>query len=122
MIYSILIYEAPGFADARPADEREQALEAHRTLQWDAKRDGTFVSAVQLSESGATTVRHRTGTPLVTDGPFAETKELFIGFYLVDCPNLDAALALAKRIPVSDLGAVEVRPVVWAESTGVTPP
>ena len=62
------------------------------------------------------------GTPLVTDGPFAETKELFIGFYLVDCPNLDAALALAKRIPVSDLGAVEVRPVVWAESTGVTPP
>ena len=40
MIYSILIYEAPGFADARPADEREQALEAHRTLQRDAKRDG----------------------------------------------------------------------------------
>ena len=67
------------------------------------------------------TVRHRRDEALVTDGPFAETKELFIGFYLFECANLDEAIKLAKRIPVSELGSVEIRPVVWAESMSVTP-
>lgn len=121
MIYSALIYEAPGLDDARSTEERAQALEAHRTLQADTKENGTYVAATQLSEAGAVTVRHHRDEALVTDGPYAESKELFVGFYLFDCTNLDEAITLAKRIPVSGLGRVEIRPVVWAESIGVSP-
>ena len=99
MIYSALIYETPGVADARPSEEREKVLEAHRQLQKDSKAAGTFLAATQLSEAGAITIRHRKDETLLTDGPFAETKELFIGFYLFDVPNLDEAIKLAKRIP-----------------------
>lgn len=121
MIYSILIYETPGFADARPREEREAGLEAHRQLQKDTQQSGAYIAATQLAESGAMTVQHRKGEALVTDGPFAETKELFVGFYLFECANLDEAIKLAKRIPVSEMGSVEVRPAVWVESIAVTP-
>ena len=96
-------------------------LEAHRQLQQDSKAAGTFVAATQLSEAGAITIRHRKDKTLLTDGPFAETKELFIGFYVFDVPNLDEAIKLAKRIPMSETGSVEVRPVVFAESDGIPP-
>ncbi len=121
MIYSALIYETPGVADARPSEEREKVLEAHRQLQKDSKAAGTFLAATQLSEAGAITIRHRKDETLLTDGPFAETKELFIGFYVFDVPNLDEAIKLAKRIPMSETGSVEVRPVVFAESDGIPP-
>ena len=121
MIYSLLIYEPPGLADARSPEERESVLEVHRQLQNDTKRSAAYIAATQLAESGAMTVRHRRDEALVTDGPFAETKELFVGFYLFECANLDEAITLAKRIPVSELGSVEIRPVVWAESMSVTP-
>ncbi len=121
MLYSALIYETPGVADARPSEEREKVLEAHRQLQKDSKAAGSFVAATQLSEAGAITIRHRKDETLLTDGPFAETKELFIGFYLFDVASLDEAIKLAKRIPMSETGSVEVRPVVFAESDGIPP-
>ncbi len=121
MIYSALIYETPGVADARPLEEREKVLEAHRQLQKDSKAAGTLVAATQLSEAGAVTIRHRKDETLLTDGPFAETKELFIGFYLFAVPNLDEAIKLAKRIPMSETGSIEVRPVVFSEFGGIPP-
>ena len=60
----------------------------------------------------ATTVRVRDGRPLMTDGPFAETKEQFGGFYLLECRDLDHALELAAQIPTAKSGCVEVRPLV----------
>ncbi len=121
LLYSALIYETPGVADARPSEQREKVLEAHRQLQKDSKAAGSFVAATQLSEAGAITIRHRKDETLLTDGPFAETKELFIGFYLFDVASLDEAIKLAKRIPMSETGSVEVRPVVFAESDGIPP-
>jgi hypothetical protein len=121
MLYSVLIYETPGVADARPSDEREKVLEAHRSLQKDSKEGGTFVAATQLSEAGAITIRHKKNETMLTDGPFAETKELFIGFYIFDVKSLDEAIRLAKRIPVSETGSVEIRPVLFAESDGIPP-
>ena len=121
MTYSALIYEAAGLADARPSGEQEEVLARHRALQQDAKVAGTYRGAVQLSEAAPTTVRHRGTETLVTDGPFAETKELFVGFYLFECESLDAALELAGRIPISEMGRVEVRPVVWAEVDAIAP-
>lgn len=119
MTYSALIYEAAGLSDARPSGEQEQVLALHRELQEDTKQDGTYRAAVQLSEAAPTTIRRRGDETLVTDGPFAETKELFVGLYLFECASLDEALERASRIPISEMGRVEVRPVVWAEAAAI---
>jgi hypothetical protein len=74
--------------------------------------DGSYVAGDALQGvDQATTVRVRDGKELVTDGPFAETKELLGGYYVIDVPDLDAALERAKRIPNIGEGSVEVRPV-----------
>jgi hypothetical protein len=77
------------------------------------------VKALRSPES-ATTVRVRDGDAEIVDGPFAVTKEMLAGFYLVECADLDEALALAARIPPATWGTVEVRPVVpvewWSET------
>ena len=67
----------------------------------------------------ATTVRVRDGETVISDGPFAETKEALGGYYLVDVPDLDAALAWAAKIPNVGYGSVEVRPVVVFDQTGM---
>ena len=69
-----------------------------------------------ISETVLTKREHK----LVTDGPYAETRELFIGFYLFEVESLDEAIALARRIPISELGHVEVRPVVFSDSIALT--
>ena len=77
------------------------------------------VKALRSPES-ATTVRVREGDAEIVDGPFAVTKEVLAGFYLVECADLDEALALAARIPPARWGTIEVRPVVpvedWVET------
>jgi hypothetical protein len=67
--------------------------------------------ALQSTEA-AKTVRLRDGKLLTTDGPFAETKEQLAGYYLIDAPDLDAALAIAAKIPAGRFGSVEVRPIM----------
>ena len=74
---------------------------------------GAYVGANQLQPAGtATTVSVRDGETLVTDGPFAETKEVLGGYYLIDVETLDEALDWAARIPSARFGHIEVRPVV----------
>lgn len=73
---------------------------------------GEFVDAQALSPEGAFVRFDQDGKPPVTDGPFAETKEQVGGFYLLECENLDEALAWAKKLPVRPGNAVEVRPVM----------
>ena len=80
--------------------------------------DGVMVSNGRLQDvHSATTIRTRAGETLTSDGPYAETKEYLGGFYLVDCPDLDAALAYAERMPLEDYGAVEVRPMMFPAGT-----
>jgi hypothetical protein len=77
---------------------------------------GVFVAGAALEGAEiATTLRERDGEVQVTDGPFAETKEYLAGYYLIDCPDLDAALDHASRIPNIAYGSVEVRPV-WDQT------
>jgi hypothetical protein len=107
--YALLIHERPGSYDGFSADER-----AAVTAEYVALRDDPRVlGGERLAAAGtATTVRAAGGRTLLTDGPFAETKEVLGGFYLVEAPDLDAALDLAERIPAVRLGgSVEVRPV-----------
>ena len=78
-----------------------------------AARDGVLVGGDSLHHpSAATTVRVRDENALLTDGPFAETKEQISGYFLLDCPDLDQAIAWARRIPGARHGAIEVRPVL----------
>jgi hypothetical protein len=62
--------------------------------------------------SSATTVRVKDGKPVVTHGPFAETREALIGYYMIDAKDLDEALAIAARVPSARIGSIEVRPVM----------
>lgn len=110
--YMFLIYgDESRLADVTPEDWQKM-LEAHNDWQATVTAAGATVQhgdPLQPSAT-ATSVRHAAdGAPVVTDGPFAETKEALGGFYLVECPDLDVALALAKALPAE---GVEVRPVI----------
>jgi hypothetical protein len=111
--YLFLIYSDEA-RDASMSETEMQALfEAHGAFaRTAAERGATIVAGEALQPTAtATTVRHRDGEALITDGPFAETKEALGGFYLVECADLDAALALARECP-SPNGCVEVRPIM----------
>ncbi|HEY2141406.1 MAG TPA: YciI family protein [Solirubrobacteraceae bacterium] len=109
--YMQLIY-APSQSDATP---EEMAAEMPRWNEYtqSLKDAGLFVAGDQLHRpDAATTVRVREGETKLTDGPFAETKEFLAGYYLLDCPDLDTALAQAARVPAAHYGSIEVRPLV----------
>jgi hypothetical protein len=82
-------------------------------LAQDLNDNGNYVSAGPLHPvATATSVRIREGKRLVTDGPFAETREQLGGYYLIEAKNLDEAITIAERIPVARLGTIEIRPVL----------
>jgi hypothetical protein len=110
MRYALLIYTKPGAHEALPTDERESDEREYFALSGDSR----CVGGAQLQPvQTATTVRVQDGRALTTDGPFADTKEIFGGYYIFDAGNLDEAIELAARVPASRRGgAVEVRPVV----------
>jgi hypothetical protein len=79
---------------------------------WMAEQ-GIEANGLELDDPGkARVVRVRDGEALVTDGPFAETKEVIGGYFVVDCKDLDAAIELAQRVPLVEKGSVEIRPLV----------
>src|SRR4051794_35532427 len=93
--------------------EREACYVESTKLAHDLNATGQFLSANPLHPvSTATSVRVREGKRLVTDGPFAETREHLGGYFLVDAKDLDGAIAIASRIPAAKFGTVEIRPVV----------
>lgn len=112
MRYMLLIYSKEH--DVTPAEMRTCA-EAHVALMQEAERRGALIAASPLEPtSTATTVRVTDGQVLVSDGPFAETKEQLAGYYLLDCADLDEAIEWAGRIPTCCFGwggCVEVRPL-----------
>lgn len=113
MRYMMLIYSRED--DAATPAEKQQVAAAHRAVMEDAMRRGLFRAADPLEPpSTATTVRVQDGKVLLTDGPFAETKEQLAGYYILDCQDLDEALEWAARIPTAcrgGAGCVEVRPI-----------
>ena|ERR1035438_1304478 len=110
MKYMLLIY---GDEALLSESVREKCYEESTELVHDLAAKGQFLATAPLQPTAtATTVRVRDGKRLVTDGPFAETHEQFGGYFLVDVRDLDAAIAIAERIPGSHRGSVEIRPVV----------
>jgi hypothetical protein len=92
---------------------REQELPRWNALFGWAAEQGIEVSGLELNDPDeARVVRVRDGETAVTDGPFAETKEVLGGYFLAECKDLDQAIDLAQRVPLVDKGSVEIRPVV----------
>ncbi len=112
MRYMTLIYEYAGGVENLSEGQHQGLLEQHRRLQQRATQEGAYLGASELKPAGAAVcVRVKNGVPSLSDGPFIESKELFVGFYLFACPNLDAALELAAMIPTASNSGVEVRPL-----------
>ena len=110
MKYALLIYSQPGSHEALPPEEYEKALAEYMALATDERCESS--GQLQPVET-ATTLRMQDGKALTTDGPYADTKEVFGGYYVFEAGDLDEALQLASRIPAARMGgAVEVRPVV----------
>lgn len=114
MLFTILIYGAEGLADRLPAAEREVLLQKHRDLQAKLQAESRFRGAVQLMPpSTAMNVQDKGNGVRVLDGPYAESKEQILGFYLVECDTIEDALAAAKELP-QGVAHMEVRAVNWA--------
>jgi hypothetical protein len=111
MKYALLIYSTPGASDqARGADDG--VIDSWVDYTVAIKDAGALLAAERLApQDTATSVRLQAGERLLTDGPFIETKEHLLGFYLVDVPDLDTALDWAAKMPGVRYGTVEVRPI-----------
>ncbi len=110
MKYMLLIYLEE---NALTQAEREDCYKKSTQLAYDLKANGQFLATSPLHPvSTATSLRIRDGKRLVTDGPFAETREQLGGFFLVEAKNLDEAIAIAGRVPAATVGTVEIRPVI----------
>ena len=111
--YMLLLFADPSQGPAEGSPEAMAEWEAWGTYTQSLKDAGAFVSGEPLEPpTTATTVAMRNGDRVVTDGPFAETKEWLGGYYVIEAADLDAALDHASRIPNAGYGHVEVRPVM----------
>jgi len=115
MKYMMLIYSAE---DLWTEEDRSKCMADSTKLCHELAAQGRYLAASPLHPvATATCVRVRGGSRVTTDGPFAETTEQLGGYFLIDAPNLDEAIAIAGRIPAASKGTVEIRPVF--ELTGL---
>jgi len=119
MKYLCSIYgEESQWSSATP-EQMNEVLEAYGAFGEEAGQAGVILAGEGLEPtSSATTVRVRDGERMLTDGPFAETKEQLGGFYLLECNSLDEAIEWASKIPGAASGSVEVRPVMNYDGVG----
>ncbi|HYF23990.1 MAG TPA: YciI family protein [Caulobacteraceae bacterium] len=118
MQYMLLIYEndVTAYADGEAGKAWQEIVEAHGRFAGDLVQAGVMRGGNGLKRADtATTVRRTAGAHTVHDGPYAETREQLGGYYLIDVPDLDQALAWARRLPLTGDGAVEVRPVLGSD-------
>ncbi|MCC6363368.1 MAG: YciI family protein [Bryobacterales bacterium] len=114
MQYLLMLYSAEKGWDRLSKAEQEQAVAAYMAYTEALQKAGVYKGSNRLQPiSSATTVRVENGKPQVLDGPYADSKEQLGGYYLIDAPDLDAAISWASRCPGASHGVIEVRPV-WA--------
>ena len=112
MKYMMLIYHDEKSWSALTESERQQIYSEYRELIQELQSRGQYLAGEQLQPAATgSTVRVRNASPLITDGPFAETREQIGGFFLVNVSDAGAAAEIAARIPSARMGAVEIRPV-----------
>ena len=119
MKYMLLLRHEPETGPAEGTPEFDAEMAQWGAVMGELGQSGSMIAAHGLdTEATATTVRIRDDEALVSDGPFAETKESFFSYIIIDVPDLDAALAWAKRMPNVTYGSVEVRPLSSHEQDG----
>jgi hypothetical protein len=112
MQYLLMLYVNEGGWPSLTKAQQEQGVAAYRAYTEALKKAGVFLGTNRLQPTTvATTVRETNGKTQVLDGPYAESKEQLGGYYLIDVPDLDAALSWAARCPTANHGVVEVRPI-----------
>jgi len=112
MKYVLLIYHDETTWNDQNEAEHQQIYDEYRSLIQRLQSSGKYLGGDQLQpRATASVIRVRDGKPLVTDGPFAETREQIGGFFLIDVKNLDEAIAWAAKVPSARLGSIEVRPI-----------
>jgi len=113
MRYMLLIYGSEETYSRMTQEERDAAMQAHNVFAQEALKRGILTGGAPLQPtSTATTIRVRNGKTLITDGPFAETKEQLAGNYVLDCKDLDEAIEMATKIPDALHGSIEIRPIM----------
>jgi hypothetical protein len=117
MLYALLINEEETFWQTQPPEELGKMMAGYQAF---GERNAEVIKDGQALQptAAATTVRVRDGERVLTDGPFAETREQFGGYYVVDVAGLDEALDVAAQIPGAATGCVEVRPVMQFDENG----
>src|SRR5918999_184784 len=112
MKYMFLLYgDESRWADVTP-EELQQVMQAYEVFSREVTEAGVFVGGEPLEvTSAATTVRVRDGEPVISDGPFAETREQLGGYYVLECRDLDEAVRWAAKIPAAREGSIGIRPV-----------
>ena len=100
-----------------PDVQRDRIMDEYGQLMHELKTSGRLLAGAKLDQSAsAVTVRQKNGKALITDGPFAESKEQLGGYHLIKCKDRDEAVAIALRIPTLPAGGlIEVRPLLWGE-------
>lgn len=113
MQYMFLIYSAEGANPNPGSAEFDKMMQSYGTFTKEVREAGIMKEGAPLQGvDTATTVRVRNGSTDAVDGPFAETKEVLGGYYVLDCKDLDDAIAYAAKIPTALHGSIEVRPVM----------
>jgi hypothetical protein len=117
MQYLLMIYSQENGWNEMSDSERQQGVAAYHAYTEALKKADVWVGSNRLQPSGtATTVRLVDGKPQVLDGPYSDSKEQLAGYYLIEAPDLDAAIAWASRCPGAGHGTMEVRPI-WPTAT-----
>lgn len=113
MRYMLLIYADPSAYQEMTKEQENAEFQEYFDVTNKMRQRGIYQSGEPLQPTNtATTVRVKNGKTLTTDGPFAETKEHLVGYYILNCKNLDEALEFAGKIPDARHGSVEVRPIM----------
>ena len=121
MKYMLLIHDNEAEWSKRAEAEIAPIMAGYRALVAELRAGGQFLDGAQLQPTAtATSVQIRNGKRLVTDGPFAETREQLGGYFLIEAKNLDEAIDIAARVPSASFGTIEVRPVVEASAPAAT--
>jgi hypothetical protein len=113
MKYMLLIYHDEQLWNGHTEAERQEIYREYRQLRDELTSSGKFLNGDQLEDTDtASTVRVRDNKPVITDGPFAETREQLGGFFIIEAKDAAEAASIAARIPSAREGSIEVRPVV----------
>ena len=118
MRYALMVYVDEKVTAAMPPDQMGELMGGYMALEQELAAKKTKLAGEALQPvAAATSVRVRSGKPVTTDGPFAETKEQLGGFYVLECKDLDEAIGWAAKIPNARNGTIEIRPVWdWKEA------